>query len=61
MAIMRVYNAALNAAGISAHVDQVIEDKKRGLVAQVSCAAAVDDAALNTALGAFIQPWERAV
>lgn len=61
MAIMRVYNAALNTAGLAAHVDLVIEDKKRGLVAQIKCAAGVQDAALAAALGNFIQPWERAV
>jgi fatty-acyl-CoA synthase/long-chain acyl-CoA synthetase len=36
----------------------VIDDKKRGLVAQVSGGA--DDVAIGSVLGAFINLWERA-
>ena len=35
-AILRVYNAALQEAGIAAEVTGVIDDSKRGLVAQVA-------------------------
>lgn len=61
LAITRVYDAALHEAGLAAQITRVIEDKKRGLVAQVSVMGAVDDAKITAALGEFIQPWERAV
>ncbi len=60
-AIIRVYDEALKEAGLAAHVTQVIEDKKRGLIAQIACAGQIDDTALTAALGDFIQPWQRAV
>ena len=56
-AITRIYNAALSDAGVDARVQKVIEDKQRGLVAQVSGAA--DDAAVTEVLGGFTRPWER--
>ena len=56
-AITRIYNAALSDAGVDALVQKVIEDKQRGLVAQVSGAA--DDAAVTEVLGGFTRPWER--
>lgn len=59
LAIIRVYDAALHEAGLSAEITRVIEDKKRGLVAQVSGEGT--DAQITAALGDFIQPWERAV
>ncbi len=59
LAITRVYDAALHEAGLAAQITRVIEDKKRGLVAQVTGAG--DDAQITAALGEFIQPWERAV
>ena len=58
MAITRVYNAALAGAGVGAVVQAVIEDKKRGLVAQLHKSGAVDDQAVATVLGAFNTPWE---
>ena len=58
MAITRVFNAALAGAGIGAVVQAVIEDKKRGLVAQLHKSGAVDDQAVTTVLGAFNTPWE---
>lgn len=61
LAITRVYDAALQEAGLAAQITRVVEDKKRGLVAQVSVIGAVEDAAITAALGEFIQPWERAV
>ncbi len=57
-AITRVYNAALSEAGVDAHVVSVIDDKKRGLVAQIEGNA--DDAAVTDVLGSFTRPWERA-
>jgi fatty-acyl-CoA synthase len=36
----------------------VIEDKKRGLVAQLQKAAPVEDAAVAAVLGQFSNPWE---
>jgi fatty-acyl-CoA synthase len=58
-AITRIYNAALQEAGLDVHVDKVIESKKRGLVAQlVKSDAGVKDAAVTKALGSFIRPWE---
>ena len=58
-AISRVYNAALEAAGCPARVVSVVDDKKRGLVAQVSIAGA-DAAAVGAVLGAFTRPWDAA-
>jgi fatty-acyl-CoA synthase len=60
MAISRVYNAALQEAGVKAHVSAVIEDKSRGLVAQIACDAAITDAQIAAVLGAYIPKWERA-
>ena len=56
-AIIRVYNATLVEAGLDAQVQKVVEDKQRGLVAQVFGSA--DDAAITGALGGFTRPWER--
>ncbi|QYK40890.1 MAG: acyl-CoA synthetase [Paracoccaceae bacterium] len=58
MAITRTYDAALKGAGIPAHVTGVVEDKKRGLVAQLAKDAPVDDARVNEVLGAFTRPWD---
>ena len=57
LAITRVYNAALEEAGVEARVVSVVDDKKRGLVAQLS-AGTKDDGAVNGVLGDFIRPWE---
>jgi fatty-acyl-CoA synthase len=57
-AITRVYNAALIEAGIPAVVQRVIEDKKRGLVAQLHASGTVDDQAVAAVLGTFITGWE---
>jgi fatty-acyl-CoA synthase len=58
MAITRVYDAALREAGIPASVAEVVEDKKRGLVARVRRDGAVDDARVKDVLGAFITPYD---
>jgi len=57
-AITRIYNAALDEAGVSAEVSEVIEDKKRGLVAQISKTGDLAEDKLETTLGAFTRPWE---
>ncbi|MDA8747626.1 acyl-CoA synthetase [Litoreibacter sp.] len=57
-AITRIYNAALVEAGIEAEVVSVLEDKKRGLVAQLSKSGDVSDTAVTTVLGEFTRPWE---
>ncbi len=58
LAIARVYDAALKEAGIAAEVVEVVEDKKRGLVAKIRKTGEQDDAELATLLGEFTRPWE---
>ncbi|RMH45093.1 MAG: acyl-CoA synthetase [Alphaproteobacteria bacterium] len=58
MAIARVYNAALADAGLDAEVVEVVEDKRRGLVARVRAGAGVDRDAVTKVLGAYTRPWE---
>ena len=58
-AITRVYNAALEEAGSAARVVSVIDDKKRGLVAEVKASGA-GEAEIGKVLGAFVRPWEMA-
>ena len=60
LAITRVYDAALKEAGLNAHVASVIEDKKRGLVAQIKTDGDVDEAALGDLLGKFTLQWDKA-
>jgi len=57
-AITRIFDASLAAAGVSGSVAEVIEDKKRGLVAQVTSDA--DEQAITDVLGQFATKWERA-
>ncbi len=57
-AITRVLDAALAEAGIPAHVVSVVEDKKRGLVAQIATTGTVDDDALKHKLGEFTVAWD---
>jgi fatty-acyl-CoA synthase len=56
-AIARVLNAALAEEGVAAQVVGVIEDKKRGLVAQLASESTVDEAKMMHVLGAFTVPW----
>ena len=56
-AITRIYNAALEQAHLQARVESVIDDKKRGLVAQLRRNGA-DEAEVAKVLGAFVRPWE---
>lgn len=58
-AIIRIYDSALEGAGSAARVANVIDDKKRGLVAQVAMNGASDDE-VEKALGSFTRPWEKA-
>ncbi len=58
MAITRVYDAALGAAGLEVHVAEVTDDRKRGLVARLAPRGGAEDAVVNAALGAFTRPWE---
>ncbi|MEO1563713.1 MAG: acyl-CoA synthetase [Pseudomonadota bacterium] len=58
MAITRVYNAALTEAGVPVKVEAVLEDKKRGLVAQLSKSGDVTDEQVTKVLGNFVRPWE---
>ena len=58
-AITRIYNDALDKAGVSARVVEVIDDKKRGLVARMGKTGdSADDAAVGKVLGEFTRPWE---
>lgn len=59
LAIRRVYDAALATAKLPAHVTEVAEDKKRGLVARIATSGPVDDKALAELLGQFPPAWER--
>jgi len=52
-AITRVFDAALTDAGCPARVAEVVEDRKRGLVARV-----VGSGDVAAVLGAFATPWE---
>ncbi|WP_417721596.1 acyl-CoA synthetase [Salipiger sp.] len=56
-AITRVYNGALEAAGLPARVASVVDDRKRGLVAQVARHDA-DAGAVGRTLGGFTRPWD---
>jgi acyl-CoA synthetase (AMP-forming)/AMP-acid ligase II len=56
-AITRVYNAALEEAGVPARVADVREDKKLGLVAVLKRMGEADDVQVAQVLGAFTRPW----
>ncbi|NCQ22995.1 MAG: acyl-CoA synthetase [Rhodobacteraceae bacterium CG17_big_fil_post_rev_8_21_14_2_50_63_15] len=57
-AITRIYNAALEEAGLAAEVVEVVDDKKRGLVARLTRRGDVDEATVGHVLGQFVRPWE---
>ncbi len=57
-AITRVYDAALAEAGLAVRVKEVVEDKKRGLVARLEKTGDVDEAAVSQKLGEFTSPWD---
>ncbi|SNS97561.1 acyl-CoA synthetase [Antarctobacter heliothermus] len=56
-AITRVYNGALEKAGCAARVVAVVDDKSRGLVAQVQANGATSDE-VGKVLGDFVRPWD---
>ncbi len=58
MAITRIFNQALDAAGVKAQVTAVTEDKKLGLVAEVTRSdPTITEDAVTDVLGDFIRPW----
>ena len=56
-AITRVYNEALEGANLQARVVNVIDDKKRGLVAQLERNGA-DEGDVSKLLADYTRPWE---
>ena len=56
-AITRVYDAALSDAGLNARVKDVVEDKKRGLVAHLDPSHKGEEAKVAEVLGAYTRPW----
>ena len=57
-AIQRIYNAVLTAEKVDTEVVDVIEDKKRGLVARLHKGTGVDEERVGHILGEFTRPWE---
>ncbi|SFJ75680.1 acyl-CoA synthetase [Celeribacter neptunius] len=57
-AIARIYNAALEKEGLTARVLEVIDDKRRGLVARVDPRAKAEAEQIGHVLGRFTNPWE---
>jgi fatty-acyl-CoA synthase len=58
LAIKRVLDASLAEAGQGAEVKDVIEDKKRGLVARIRVVGTVDKTTVATVLGQFSTAWD---
>jgi acyl-CoA synthetase (AMP-forming)/AMP-acid ligase II len=56
-AITRIYNEALDKAGVAAQVTSVVEDKKLGLVAHIAKTGEVTDEQVTAVIGAFTRPW----
>ncbi|RJE88096.1 acyl-CoA synthetase [Paracoccus onubensis] len=56
LAIIRIYNEVLDGTGAS--VAEVIDDKKRGLVARLKRGDTVDEAEVARRLGEHTRPWE---
>ncbi|SFC66033.1 acyl-CoA synthetase [Tropicimonas isoalkanivorans] len=57
LAITRIYDAALSAAGVPAAVVDVVEDKKLGLVAVLDRRGELNEDAVSSLLGDFTSPW----
>ena len=57
-AIVRIFSEALASSGINASITSVDDDKKRGLIANIS--SNDDDDTINQVLGDFTIPWQRA-
>ena len=45
-------------ADLGGSVAEVVDDRKRGLVARLARTEGVDEAAVTTCLGQFAGPWE---
>ncbi|WP_319529746.1 acyl-CoA synthetase [uncultured Cohaesibacter sp.] len=58
LAITRIYDEVLEKNGLDTRVVRVIEDKKRGLVAQIKRTKALDEDKLMHVLGEYTRPWE---
>ena len=56
-AIKRVFNETLQEAGLETRVETVFDDKKRGMVVELT--SGDSDELLQGLLGQFVQPWER--
>ena len=56
-AITRVYNAALEEAGLPVRVAEVIDSKKRGLVALLERTGEASEVDVEKVLGEFTRPW----
>ena len=54
----RVYDEVLASKGVPARVKDVVEDKKRGLVARLSGRTASDEAVVAQIMGEFAGYWE---
>ena len=57
-AIARVLDAALKEAGVAARVAAVVEDRTRGLVAQVQSRDGGERARVTQCLSVFVIPWD---
>ncbi|MDS9466253.1 acyl-CoA synthetase [Paracoccus sp. MBLB3053] len=58
LAIKRVYDEAITRAGLAAEVCEVVDDRKRGLVAHLARKGDLDEERLADCLGQFTRPWE---
>jgi hypothetical protein len=56
-AIIRVFSETLDSSSINASITSVDDDKKLGLVANIS--SNEDDDSINQVLGDFTIPWQR--
>ena len=57
-AIQRVFDEALAEAKLPVHVAEVIEDRKRGLVAKLERTGDVDEAKVAELMGNYTTPWD---
>ncbi len=57
-AIARVFDAALAKAKLNVRVAEVVEDRKRGLVARLERTGEVEDAKVAELMGHYTTPWE---
>ncbi|MGV8987499.1 MAG: acyl-CoA synthetase [Cypionkella sp.] len=58
LAIARVFDTALAEAGLAARVLEVVEDRKRGLMARLAQRVPAEEIAVAELLGSFATPWE---